>query len=320
MQNVAFFGIAPTIMARYAYQQSINDRVDNLWRIHQNREKKGMGGTNKPSGILDEQDHVQDRGFIYNNGLHLSFDSIIDGEKAKPMLNNAFTRFHQSIVDYPMELDNMDDYQLYQTDNFERLKPLMPKEGSTVGTTTLIPTMDTDEKLIWYDAQGESLYTNPPDPNHPTLDHGLDEDEIWAFQKTNYNQIVINNPYTKNLWNAIKEHNAPWWGKKLSAPAWYKEDKYVKFLEQYAIKLNFQRLLLRHSQELRPGDLAQRDQMKKEVAEFIENANQSQLEKNMSDVYVTDHKPVEKKFSTLSDEEDEEYYNYVRNLKDYNKK
>ena len=279
-----------------------------------------MGGTVRSTGVYDENDHVQDRGHIYNNGLHLSLDSIIDGEKAAPMLNNAFTRFHQSIVDYPMELDNMDDFKLYQTDNFERLKPLMPKKGSTVGTTTLIPTMDTDEKLIWYDTQGESLYTNPPDPNHPTIDHGLDEDHIWAFSKTNYNQNVIRNPYTRDLMGALKEHNAPWWGKKLLAPAWYKEDKYTKFLEHYAIKLDFQRLLMRHANELRPGDMVQRDQMKSEVAEFMKNAEQKQLEKSMKDVYVTDHKPVAKKYSTLSEEEDMEYYEYVRGLQEYNKK
>lgn len=34
----------------------------------------------------------------------------------------------------------MDDVKLYKTDNFERLKPLMPKKGSVVGTTTVIPT------------------------------------------------------------------------------------------------------------------------------------------------------------------------------------
>lgn len=114
-------------------------------------------------------------------------DSIITGLKDTPMLNNPFTRFHQSIEDYPQEMDNMDDKNMYTTDNFERLKPLMPKEGSTVGTTTVIPTVDTDEKLIYYDAQGESLYTNPPNPNAPVIDHGLDEEYIWAFRKSNYN-------------------------------------------------------------------------------------------------------------------------------------
>lgn len=60
--------------------------------------------------------------------------------------------------------------------------------------------------------------------------------------------------------------------------------------------------------------------MKAEVADFIKKAEQSQLERNMADVYVTDHKPVPKKFSTLSEEEDQEYYEYVRGLQEYNKK
>ena len=82
------------------------------------------------------------------------------------------------------------------------MKQSMPKDGKTVGTTTLIPTMDTDEKLIFYDTQGESLYTNPPDPNIPFVDHGLDEEAIWNFRKTNYNQQVVSNPYVKDLWGA----------------------------------------------------------------------------------------------------------------------
>jgi len=39
----------------------------------------------------------------------------------------------------------------------------------------------------------------------------------------------------------------------------------------------------------------------------------------MKDVYVTDHKHVAKKFVTLSDEEDMEYYRYVKSLEEYNK-
>ena len=40
---------------------------------------------------------------------------------------------------------------------------------------------DNDEKFEFYDIQGESLYSNPPEPTWITVDHGLDEDEIWAF-------------------------------------------------------------------------------------------------------------------------------------------
>ena len=50
--------------------------------------------------------------------------------------------------------------------------------------------------------------------------------------------------------------------------------------------------------------MAQRDQMKAEVSDFLADAKKQMLEEEMRDVYVTDHKPLVKKFSTLSEEED----------------
>ena len=62
------------MLSKYCYQQAIDERVDNLWRIHQNREKQGLGGTYNKMNLYDDQTHVQDRGFKYNNGLHFSID------------------------------------------------------------------------------------------------------------------------------------------------------------------------------------------------------------------------------------------------------
>ena len=245
-------------------------------------------------------------------------DAIITGRVDKPVHNNVFTRFHQSIEDYPYEMDNMDDYKLYTTDNFERLKPLMPKKGTTVGTTSVIPVADTDEKLIFYDTQGESLYTNPPDPNMPTIDHGLDEFDIWNFRKSNYNQKVIYNPYTRDVWGAMKESHAPRWGLKLSSPIWFTREKQNKFFEQYALRLDFEVLKMKHAKEFRRGDLAQRDRQTQEVSQFLEQAQKKVMDREFGDVYVTDHKHVAPKYSTLTDEENAEYYHYMRKLQDYN--
>lgn len=57
----------------------------------------------------------------------MSMDAIVTGENDYPMLNNPFTRYHKSIEEYPQEHGNLDDEKLYTTDNFERLKPQMPK-------------------------------------------------------------------------------------------------------------------------------------------------------------------------------------------------
>ena len=90
------------LLSKFCYQQSINERVDILWRIHQNREKQGLGGTKTSRNVYDsDEQHTQDRGFRINNGLHFSMNSIVTGRIEKPMQNNPFTRFHQSIEDYP---------------------------------------------------------------------------------------------------------------------------------------------------------------------------------------------------------------------------
>jgi len=43
------------------------------------------------------------------------------------------------------------------------------------------------------------------------------------------------------------------------------------------------------------------------------------LESELKDVYVTDHKAKALKMTTLSEEEDAEYYEYIRKLNEYNR-
>lgn len=57
MLSVPLVLIAPTMIARYAYNNQIDDRVDNLWRIHRNREDAGMGGTYTPTRIDNGSQH-----------------------------------------------------------------------------------------------------------------------------------------------------------------------------------------------------------------------------------------------------------------------
>ena len=78
VQNVAFWAIAPTMLWRYSYNQSIDDRIDNLWRIHKNRQEKGLGGTGQKSGIYKDE-HLGDNGVRIENGLSIRMDSLTNG-------------------------------------------------------------------------------------------------------------------------------------------------------------------------------------------------------------------------------------------------
>lgn len=75
------------------------------------------------------------------------------------------------------------------------MKKFQADSKDVVGEAQVIPMDDNDGVLHFYDIQGESLYTNPPDDNLPLIDHGLDEDKVWAFRMTAYNQSAVINRY-----------------------------------------------------------------------------------------------------------------------------
>lgn len=95
--------------------------------------------------------------------------------------DNPFVRFHEMLEKNNHHLDDWDDVSMTEYDNWERFKPFKAKKGTTVGSTPIIPYEDNDQKLQFFDFQGESLFTNPPDGNIPAVDHELDEEHIWAF-------------------------------------------------------------------------------------------------------------------------------------------
>lgn len=189
-QNVLFWIAAPTLFTRYSYNQAVEERVQNLWRIHKNREERNLGGS-VTSGHYDANLHNQDRTFAMKNGLQFSFSSIISGTKKNIALDNPFTRYHENIDEYGHFHDDADDIELYQQVNFDRHRPFMAKKEHVVGESPAIPLDDSDTTLKFYSLQGESLYTNPPDPNIPVIDHGCDEEFVWNHRHSLYNQEVI---------------------------------------------------------------------------------------------------------------------------------
>lgn len=197
---------------------------------------------------------MQDYNQRINNGVHYRMDSIIHGIVETPYLDNPFQRFHENLEKYPDFHDDIDDVGFIQYDNWERLKPFEAAEGTTVGGTNVIPQEDNDQKPVFYDIQGESVYTNPPDSNIPVIDHGLDELKIWAFNLTGYNQEVIKNQYVENLWETTKETNAPFWGQKLFTPAFYKEEKLETFYRQWNSRIGLELIKMRHAVQNRYGD------------------------------------------------------------------
>lgn len=55
---------------------------------------------------------------------------------------------------------------------------------------------------------------------------------------------------------------------------------------------------------------AQRKAQGNEIANYIDSCYNYEKENKLEDVYITDHKPVPKKYLTNNEEEDQDFYEY----------
>lgn len=238
--------VAPTLFTKYNYNEDVEARLANMWRVHKNRVDQGLGGTYKEHG--QHESMLQNSNVMIPNA-HWSARQLFEGTLAGGYIDNPFLRWHESYEKYPSFLDSTDDYSMYVTDEFERFKKFKAHDKDVVGTAPAIPREDSDEKWEYYDVQGESLYSHPPDPNTITVDHGLDEERVWAFPVTPYNQKVVTNPYISPDAPAALYSHAPQWGLKLSMPHYFKQEKLEKFHRHWAHRLGLETIKMKQAAE-----------------------------------------------------------------------
>jgi predicted transcriptional regulator len=77
---------------------------------------------------------------------------------------------------------------------------------------------------------------------------------------------------------------------------------------------------MKQSRERIPGDELQKDLHKAQIGAFLSEAEDRMHEEKLKDVYVTDHVPKTKQLLTTNEEEDAQYYAYMKSLSDYKKK
>ena len=276
---------------------------------------QGLGGTYQQSGFHEGMN--QDKNLIIPANF-VTMQEVVTGADMTGHIENPWLRWHKSFEDYPSFLADIDDYALHKTDNFERFKRYTPLKKHVVGSSPIIPRQDNDEKFSFYDIQGESLYSHPPNPNNIIVDHGMDEEHIWAFGRSLYNQHVVKNQWS-NFGDGYKNSFAPFWGEKLSMPAWYKKDKMNKFYRHWNHRLGLEMIKMDHIRKFGSNPTEkQREFIKTEIANFISKCYDHEDMEMLNDVYVTDHQVVEPKLNTHNEEEDNEFFDYQKSIEDYN--
>lgn len=177
---------------------------------------------------------------------------------------------------------------------------------------------DNDELLHFYDIQGESLYTNPPDPNYPLIDHGLDEDKVWAFKMTGYNQSAVSNIYKSDVYAASRMNHIPWWAAKLTTPAFYKNEKFQKMMQQWDWRKGLEAIKMKHALIHNNYDRNLRDSQKAEIQSYLGWVRDQQQKEFLKDVYITDNKPQTPKYNVNNQKELDTFYRYQKSLEQYN--
>ena len=96
------------------------------------------------------------------------------------------------------------------------------------------------------------------------VDHGLEEDKVWAFKLTYFNQLVINNDYKNDLGQTKLKSNMPFWGLKLAAPHFFKKEKFEKMMLQWKWRMGLEYIKQRQAMVHNPNDQQLKQQHKRE--------------------------------------------------------
>ena len=315
-QNVLFWVIAPSLYTRYVYQDDIDKRIKDLWKVHKNRVDRGLGGTYNTTGIHESME-LQDSTMLLNNTT-LSFGQIFDGLSVKSRLFNPFTRWHEKYNENPDHLNDIDKISFKKVDHYERIKPYRPSADKVIGEMDVIPRKDDEDEPRGPNLLGMNIFVSDADPNLPVFDHGLDEDRVWVMPKDHFLQDTVVNQYT----NGVKVHeftNVPMWSQKLIMQTWYTNEKYRKFIRHWDHRKGLEEIKLMHKIKY-PGvpTPEQKDLMRKEIFGYMKDVEDFEEELKLEDLYVTDHKAPTPKYITRNEQELREQFEYEQNLKKYN--
>lgn len=112
---------------------------------------------------------------------------------------------------------------------------------------------------------------------------------------------------------------APFWGEKLTQPHFYKKEKMPKFYRHWSHRLGLEALKI--DQALKYGNSPtdqEKEAMKSQISKYITDCYDAEKAEKFKDVYVTDHEPVEPKYTTAGDDEDQDYFDYQQAMDEYN--
>ena len=231
-------------MAKWLYNEDITDEIQNLWRIHQNREAEGLPGTYQPTGVYsDKMDRVgYESSFISN----FSTKSYFTGDKNELTLINPFTRSKKEMHDYAYFFEDLDRGMEFEFDQPERTKIYKAPREAYVDEWFEFPATDDDSEFEMNDHMGDWAFSDPPPMNYgPPADMKMDEEDIWNFNDTVLNAQQVENEWSTNFRSALKRTYIPD-RQKLITEHYYSDESLAITKFHWNLRLGLEQLKLKH--------------------------------------------------------------------------
>lgn len=270
-----------------------------MWNVHKNRFDKGKGGTYSSTGHheFNKPEWMKDvTRFVYTQSR--SSDWLM-GLKPDHMLDNVYLRWKHKLAEQPASTD-FNDEQFYSQDMYERAKPyeVRKDDPKLIAHNEVIPRTTNEAEPQPYNSVGMSPWSQYWDENKPMIDHGIDEDTIWNFQKTYYGENVAHNWHTSFFSSEQYEeiHNMPNWGQKMQFSEYFTKEKLAKLQRHTQYRKRLNEIKKRQAKEVQAEGLEKPGLVKShevELGTFIGTVHEAEKQIKLKDLYVTDHEKTQ---------------------------
>ena len=231
---------APTGFLKYYANNEIEEEVRKFWRIHKTRVEKGLGGSYKECG--DYPGQVHNAYFTGKFPIEVTHEQLILGRDLLHIPDIPGAKLNDGITKHNAFHDDWDKAAVTtELVESKRAKLVKPKEGSTKMSWFLQSIEDTDQKPNFGGIDNDNPFHEPPDSRMgPSVDHKLDERQIFSFRRTSFGNDIVDNMWNHDPKVAATDTGAPWWGNKLlNAPDYFTQESAREFLAQLNSRREF---------------------------------------------------------------------------------
>lgn len=258
---------------------------------------------------------------MLHNGFQYDLNHIIFGLKMKHGMHLPFSRYKHVLNEYGFDPTAAQTLS-YKQNELERNKPFAAEIGGDIaGQSHVVPRTTNENDPHYYNNQGESIYSNPWPWNRPMIDHEIDEEDIWHFQRTVQGFSVIPNPYSLSKEDAEFISALPLFTGKFAVPQWMNKAKMDKWHRHYEYRLGLHQIQKRIAEKVQNADAEVEgieNSVGEEVSEYIDKAYTVESQYSGNGIAVTDHSFQPRQLLTTSEEEDQEYYKLMQAMAEYN--